>query len=350
MRFHPSDDQRLFQESLRSFLERECTADQVRASWEGETGRSAERWAKLAEMGLLGVLVPEAHGGLGLDEVALSPLLEETGRVALPEPVVETAAVAVPLLVDCGDESLAASWLPRVASGDATISVGLAANPVVTDAHVADLLLMQHGDELHAIDPTGVTLAAQPGNDPSRRLFSVGWTPSEATRVAAGDDGRRLLADAFDHAALGAAAQQLGIAQKLVELAVAYACERHQFGQPIGSFQAVKHLLANVAVRIEFARPVVYRAAWSVAQKSPHRSIHVSHAKSAASEAAVLAAKTALQVHGAMGYTWEVDLHIWMKRAWALEAAWGTGIEHRRRIAEAVLDGDARAGFGFEAK
>jgi alkylation response protein AidB-like acyl-CoA dehydrogenase len=123
----------------------------------------------------------------------------------------------------------------------------------------------------------------------------------------------------------------------MVDMAVAYACEREQFGRPIGSFQAVKHRLADAQVALEFARPVVYRAAFSVADGASDRELHVSHAKAAASEAASLAAKAALQVHGAIGYTWEMDLHFWMKRAWALDAVWGGGAWHRRRLARSLL-------------
>ena len=337
MQFSFSEEQRTFQASMRTFLEHECTPQQVRALWETDTGRSPERWARLAEMGLLGALVPESHGGLGMDEVDLVLLLEETGRAALPEPVLETAAVGVPLLAGLETSALADGWLRRVPAG-ATLAVGHGANAFVADAHVADLLLMQHEDELHAVPGARVGVERQACNDPSRRLFRVTWTPASDTRVARGERGRGLLAGALDRGALAAAAQLLGIAQQLVDMAVRYATQREQFGRPIGSFQAVKHMLANVAVRLEFARPVVYRAAYSVARAVPTRAVDVSHAKVAAAEAATQAARVALQVHGAMGYTWEVDLHIWMKRAWALALAWGSTAWHRDRVARIVLD------------
>jgi hypothetical protein len=241
-------------------------------------------------------------------------------------------------------------WLPKVAAGEAVVTVGHAINPFVTDAHVADLLLLPHGDEIHAVPRERVTLERQPCNDPSRCLFRVEWRPSAETRAVQGDEGRRLLAAALDRGALACAAQQLGVGQQLVDLAVRYATERQQFGQPIGSFQSIKHLLADVAVRLEFARPVVYRAAYSVARNAASRAVDVSHAKVVASEAATLAAKTALQVHGAIGYTWECDLQIWMKRAWTLDMAWGTGAWHRARVAAAVIDGAAPAAtFGYSA-
>ena len=347
MDFRFTDDQLNLRDSLRKALEKECTVEHVRALWNTETGRSPERWAKLAELGLLGLLVPEEHGGLGMNEVDLVLLLEETGRVALPEPIVETAAVGVPLLVQT---KLAQEWLPKVAGGRAALTLGHPLNPFITDAHIADLLLLAHGDELHAVERRQVAMVPQPCSDPSRRLFRVDWTPTAATRIAQGAEAKRLLDAAFDRAALACAAQQLGIGQQMLDMGVRYACERQQFGKAIGSFQAVKHLLANVAVRIEFARPLVYRAAFSVAHDSASRAVEVSHAKVAASEAAVLAAKTVHQVHGAMGYTWECDLHIWMKRAWALDINWGTGAWHRARVAAAVIDAAGPAPtFGYNA-
>jgi alkylation response protein AidB-like acyl-CoA dehydrogenase len=211
---------------------------------------------------------------------------------------------------------------------------------------VAHLLLLQHGAEVHAVDPDRAELTAQPGNDPSRRLFSVRFEPAAATRVADGERGRSLWAAAFDRGALACAAQQIGVAERLVEMAAAYAGQRVQFGVPIGSFQAVKHLLADVKVKLEYARPVVYRAAHSVATGAPWRAVHVSHAKVAACDAATRAARAALQVHGAIGYTWEQDLHIWMRRAWSLEQAFGRSDFHRRRVEDAVLADGAALGPG----
>ena len=218
------------------------------------------------------------------------------------------------------------------------------------DAHVADLLLLPRQGEIHAVPRQDAELTHQPSNDPSERIFSVDWQPGAETLVARDDEARKLEAAALDRGALACAAQQLGVAQRLVEMAVEYACQRKQFGKPIGSFQAIKHMLANVQVRLEYARPTVYRAAHSVARNSAHRAVDVSMAKSAASEVAQQAGKVALQVYGALGYTWEQDLHIWMRRAWSLEAAWGNGAWHRSRVAEAILDSDAVAGtFGYSS-
>jgi alkylation response protein AidB-like acyl-CoA dehydrogenase len=350
MRFNFTEDQLLLQQTVREFLEGECTVEHVRSLWETETGHSPEFWAKFAEIGVPGMLVPEAHDGLGMDEIDLVLLLEEAGRAAFPAPVISTATVAVPLIAGTGASELCERWLPKIAAGEAIVAVGHAASPFVSDAHIADLLLLPNGDEVHAVAPDDVELTYQRSNDPSRRLFSVDWKPADETRVADGAEGSALWAAALDRGALACAAQQLGVGQKLIDMAVDYACQRKQFGVPIGTFQAIKHMLANDKVRVEYARSVVYRAAHSVARGVASRSVDVSTAKVAASEAAVLAAKTALQVQGALGYTWEQDLHIWMRRAWSLDLAWGDGAWHRARVADAVIDGTLPAEtFGYSA-
>ena len=353
MEFNFSEDQELLQQTVRDFLEGECTAEHVRGLWQSETGRSAEFWGKLSEIGVPALLVPEEAGGLGMDERDLVLVLEETGRAALAEPVVSTAAVAVPLLcelADGGRQALAEKWLGRIAEGAAIVAVGHGQSPFVSDAHVADLLLLTSGDEIHALEPGAVTLTAEKSNDQSRRLFSVEWTPGHQTRVAAGALGLQLQVAAFDRGALACAAQQLGVGQQLIDMSVLYATQRKQFGVAIGTFQAIKHRLANAKVEVEYARSLVYRAAHSVATRAAARSVDVSMAKLAASEAATFSAKEALQVHGAIGYTYEQDLHIWMKRAWSLDLAYGTGAWHRARLADAVIDGNHPAeSFGYSA-
>ena len=345
MRFAFSEDQLLLQKTVRDFLRAECAPERVRALWETENGRSPDLWKKLADVGLPGLLVPEARGGMGLDETDAVLLFEECGRAALAEPVVATAAVGAPLLAELGDPELAARWLPRVAAGEALLAVGHPANAFVADAHVADLLLLPDaGGDLHAVPRAEARLIAQPANDPSQRLFAASFAAGAASCVARGEAARRLLAAALDRGALACAAQLVGAAEQLIELAVGYASQRQQFGRPIGSFQAVKHLLANAKVRLEYARPLVYRAAWSVARSDPRRALHASMAKAEAGEAAALAARSALQVHGAIGYTWEQDLHLWMRRAWSLDLAWGSRAFHRSRVAGAVLAPGAALG------
>jgi alkylation response protein AidB-like acyl-CoA dehydrogenase len=350
MHFEFSEDQRLLQQTVRDFLDGACPVERLRALWDSETGRSPELWSQLAEVGVLGLLVPEKSGGLGMDEVDQVLVLEETGRAALAEPVVSTAAVGVPLILGIGSEALCERFLGAVAAGDAIIACGHPVNRFIADAHVADLLLLVHGEEIHGLTPDAVELTAKPSNDPSRRIFDIAWTPSRDTLLAGGEAGAALAAFALDRAALACAAQQLGVADRLIEMAVRYASEREQFGAAIGSFQAIKHLLANVKVKLEYARSLVYRAAYSLSRDEPGRSLHTSMAKLAASEAATGAARTALQVHGAIGYTWEQDLHVWMRRAWSLQLAWGDAAWHRARLATSVIDRQPRAEtFGYES-
>ena len=337
MRFGFSDEQRLFQKTMRELVTRECPPAHVRAAWSSETGRSPALWGKLAEVGLVGLTVPGAHGGLGGSALDWVLVLEEAGHGALPEPLTETTVVAAPLLAELGGE-LAARWLPKIASGEAIVTVGVHGK-LVTDAHVADLLLLRHEQTLHAVERAQVKLHAQSSVDGARRLFRVEWTPSAATQVASGDTAVRAIADAFDRGALGAAAELIGLGAKLIELTVEYVKVRKQFGQAVGSFQAVKHQLTDALVAVEFARPVVYRAADSLARALPDRATHVSMAKAAASDAAQKASRVALQCHGAIGYSFEHDLHLWMKRAWALGVAWGDAAWHRERVATAILDG-----------
>ena len=346
MRFAFSEDQRLLQNTVRDFLRAECTPERIRALWETETARSPDLWRKLADVGVPGLLVPEPEGGLGLDEIDAVLIFEEAGRAALAEPVVATAAVGAPLLAELGGD-LAARWLPRVATGEALLAVGHPDERFVEDAHVADLLLLPAADaSLHALERGDVRLTAQPANDPSKRLFSASFEPRARTLAAAGERARALLAAAFDRGALACAAELVGVAEQLLDLAVGYASQRQQFGRPIGSFQALKHMLADVKVKLEYARPLVYRAAHSVARGDPRRSLHVSMAKAEAGEAAAFAARRALQTHGAIGYTWEQDLHLWMRRAWSLDLSWGARRFHRERVAAALLAPGAALGPG----
>lgn len=342
MDFTFTEDQLLFQDSVRDFLVNEVTPERIRESWESETGRNDALWGQLVELGLTGLTVPEEHGGLGMNEVDFVLLAQECGYVALPEPLVHTALVAVPMLKDIGGE-LAAEWLPKIAAGEAKVVVGLAENLLVEDAHVADLLLLQQGGEIVAASPEQVTLRHNESVDPSRRLFAV--EVGEGTRtVATGIDATKLVNRALNRGALGAAAQALGLAQRMIDLSVQYTAERKQFGQAIGAFQAVKHQMANVAVRLEYAKAPVHRAAYAVAHDQDIAAHAVSHAKIVACEAANLAARNSHQAHGAMGYTWEVDLHIFMKKAWALANSWGDAGFHKTRVADRIFAEGAALG------
>ena len=262
-------------------------------------------------MGVPGCTIPAQYGGMGLDDAWLVLLLEEAGRAALPEPLAATT-VAAALLAEVGGEELRAEWLPRVASGEALLTIRTPACSYVPDAVSADLILVAHGDDVHGLIPAAAMLTPQPTIDRSRRLFAIGGA-SSGWCIARG--AGRAVAAASDRAVLAEAAFVLGAAQKLIDMAAAYAIQRQQFGVPIGSFQAVKHLLADALVQVEFARPLVYRAAWSVATAQPTRGTDVRQAYRAMTAAGRVAGRASLQVHGAIGYTYEHDLHLWLHRA-----------------------------------
>jgi alkylation response protein AidB-like acyl-CoA dehydrogenase len=344
MDFTFTEDQLLFRDSVSDFLRTEVTPERIRASWDTASGREPALWQQLTELGLVGITVPEAFGGLGMSALDFVLLAQECGYVALSEPLVQTALVAVPLLQDLGGE-LAATWLPAIAAGEAVVAVGLQQNVLVEDAHIAKLLLLEHGGAIHALTPDHYELQRSESVDPSRQLFSVVVTGA-GNAVAEGEHAQRLLAQALDHGALGAAAQALGLAQRMVDLSVQYTADRQQFGKPVGSFQAVKHHMANVAVQLEYAKAPVHRAACVLAAGGLNASKAVSHAKIVACEAAKLAAKNSIQVHGAMGYTWEVDLQIFMKKAWALANTWGDAGFHKARVADHIFAEGAALGAG----
>lgn len=349
MDFTFNDDQLVFHDSVKGFLTNEVTPEKIREQWTTDSGRSSELWDQLAELGLTAMTVPEAFGGLGMNELDFILMAEECGYAALPEPLVETVMVAVPFLSSLSNQHkhLKESWLPQIAEGKAKVAVGHPSNLLVADAHTADLLLLANGSEVHAVPQNEVNLVASESVDPSRKLFKVEWTPSSETLVAKAEEGEKLWEQALNRGALAVAAQQLGLARRMVDLSVDYTYERKQFGKPIGSFQAVKHHMSNVAVKIEFAKAPLYRAAYDVAHNLPTQGRSVSHAKIVATEAALLGAKNGIQVHGAMGYTWEVDLHIFMKSAWAMDAYYGSRGYHKQRIKQEIFSAESKVGASY---
>jgi alkylation response protein AidB-like acyl-CoA dehydrogenase len=323
-----TEDQLTITEAAREMLVDSCTPADLRNLLVSQQATCDARWATITEMGLIGMLAPEDRGGLGLQLIDFVGIAEAAGYVALPEPLLIQAGIVVPLLAGLADDK---GWLERVMAGE-IVAVGHPGNPFVADADAATALLLSEGDRLHLVPRDRVTLTRHESFDPFRRLFSAEWTPSPDTALAAG------WGDVFARGALLAAAEMVGVGQRAIDMAVAYAKDRTQFGKPIGSYQAVKHLVADAQVKIEFARPVVQAAAAELPLGSPEALARLAHAKIAASEAADLATRNAVQVHGAMGMTWEVDLHFWVKRAIALRGTWGTISSHGRTVAQRMLN------------
>jgi alkylation response protein AidB-like acyl-CoA dehydrogenase len=326
VRFEFTDEHDMFRNTVRDLFADRCPPDAVRASWETTDARVPDLWGALAEIGVLAALAPEEAGGLGMDEVAFVRILEEVGYAAVPEPLMEHAFVAIPALAEARSDAL-----DSAIAGSTTITIDIDGSGTVASAAIADAIVTRVDDGLAfttQYDTTALTTI-----DQSRRLAAV------KGGVTVGLDGADAVL-AYDRAVLGAAAQCIGIARRLLDATVAYVGDRQQFGKPVGSYQAVKHHLADVRIAVEFAAPLVYRAAWSVAHPETHeplaRARDVSMAKAQASDAVDLAARKALQCHGAIGYTFEYDLQLWLKRAWALSAAYGDARRHRDRVATAI--------------
>jgi alkylation response protein AidB-like acyl-CoA dehydrogenase len=353
MRFGFSDDQLAFRDAVRDLLAKASGPDGLRAVWDGPLGWDPAVWSQLADMGVLGLLAPESAGGLGLTEVDLVLVLEECGRAAVPGPVVEHVAVAIPALSEA-----ATNFVVPPAAGNAppgaVFGMPTAALPAVSEwlraATAGEVVVSASGDaalvpygaeaDVFCIVGNGVVRAVARGDvvtveprtsvDGSRRFAEVTW--SRAT-VLPGVDGDLLRS----RGAAATAAYLCGLAAHLIEATADYVKERHQFGAPVGSFQAVKHHLANALIALEHARPAVYCAAWSIATGQPTVGRDASFAKVYSNEAAATAARVALQCHGAIGYTFEHDLHLWLKRVWSLQRAWGDTAHHRDRVATALL-------------
>ncbi len=331
MRFSPTGDHLALRDAVRELLDRECPPAVVREAWPGGDRQQVTAvWRKLASMGVAGILVPESRGGLGLDETFLVPVLEETGRAALPVPAVETIAVAAPLLAAVGDDLLG-----LILGGDLEVACELTGGDLVPYAAVAGAILA--GDLTAAwIHPGSVLpVAAVDGARRLGRLAASSLAAAPLTRDP------RLLRLAWQRGALGTAAQLVGLARRMLDMTVGYVKQREQFGVPVGSFQAVKHRLADALLRIEFAAPAIYRAGYSLATGARTADRDVSMAKAMASDAASFVAGAAIQCHGAIAYTVEYDLHLFAKRAWALSRAWGSAAWHREQVALALGLGPA---------
>lgn len=361
MRFAPTDDQAAFRDAARDLFAKQSDPAHVRWWWDGGPERLADSpvWRSLVDMGVLAALVPDGAGGMGLGLVDVVGVLEEAGAAALPEPLVDTAVVGLPLLaaVAAGGPGLpddgarvAADAVAEVVADGASVAVGLTGPLVVSPERAAVAVLAEPAGSattrLVLVRAAALRCEAQPSVDGARHLARVAWDDADATELASGDRAAALVADAADAGAVGAAAVLVGLADRMLAMTVEYVSERRQFGVPIGSFQAVKHHLADAALALEFAKPLVRSAAAvrsGVAVDPEHPlagepAVAASMAKAAASDAARRVAAQALQCHGAIGYTTEHDLHLYLKRTWALAEAWGSAAWHRERIARRLLD------------
>ncbi|MPY96443.1 MAG: acyl-CoA dehydrogenase [Actinophytocola sp.] len=320
MRFTLSPEQRDFAASIDDLLAAADTPSVVRAWSHGEHEQGLRLWRQLADLGVTGLAVPEEHGGLDASAVDLTVAVEVLGRHAVPGPVVESLAALPVLLADSG----ATRWLPGLASGGSLGTLAWSPHvPYAVDADVADVRVCVSDGVLREFGP----MAPLSSVDASRRLSAVDVRgeicPARTDR-------------AWSFGVLACAAQLLGAGRRLLDMSVEYATQRSQYGNPIGGYQAIKHLLADVVTQLELARPLLYGAAVSLDTASPNAARDVSAARVACADAAYLAARTALQVHGAIGYTAEHDLSLWLTKVRALRSAWGTQAWHRAQVLAAL--------------
>jgi alkylation response protein AidB-like acyl-CoA dehydrogenase len=371
MNFDFSDDQYLFHDSVRDFLGDRWSVAKLRTHLEG-SGFDDALWRDLSELGLLAMLVPEEHGGLGLGYVDLALVLEEFGRHLVPGPAVETM-LATDIIVRYGTPEQRAALCPAIASGAlriapaiAEVEAGFDLDPtaavavpsgdgwllsgrkiLVPYADSVDRLLVvaRFGEAgplgLVLVEPgrAGITMRPHSLLDIASRAHEVvldGVATGRGDVIGGGPSPDAVLRLA-DGGAVAASAQMAGVAGKVLDLAVDYANQRIQFGKPIGSLQAIKHRCADMLASLETGRTAAYYAAWALADDPPERARIVSMAKAFCGDAARSICNEGLQIHGGIGFTWELDIHLYLRRAKALEYAFGDAATHRERVMSATL-------------
>ncbi|HTK15861.1 MAG TPA: acyl-CoA dehydrogenase family protein [Acidimicrobiia bacterium] len=322
MDFDLSDDQLALQSGARELLDSRASSVRVRTHTESGAGYDAELWSAMAEQGWLGIEVGESDGGVGLGAVEVAVLCEELGRHAAPAPFVSTA-LAIDAFAAAGDSV----WVDRLVSGDALACVAWDAAAPVPYAPSADIAVVVADDGVYAME-MHERPRRQPAMDLTRELGWLAFDPRDARRLGGAEARTRLL----DRGATLCSADMLGSASRALDFAVEHAKDRVQFGRPIGSFQAVKHRCADMLVDVEGMRSTVYWAAWCIGAGDPEASIAASTAKIWCSDASKRVMSSALQVHGGIGFTWEHDLHFFMKRAQLDQVAFGDASSHRARL------------------
>ncbi len=355
--------------SVRRFLETKSPSEVVRALMDDPIGYDPAVWSQMAnQLGLQSLAIPEEYGGSGFGFVELTIVLEEMGRMLLPSPYFSTIVLAAQAILDSGDTDAAKKLLPGIANGStiATLafteesgrwdleSIAMTATKkgdgwslsgtksYVVDGHIAGLIVVaaqtDAGLTLFAVDGAAAGLAATavPTLDQTRKLATITFDGVPGTLIGAPGAAAGSLAKTLDKVALAMAAEQVGGAQRAMDMAVEYSKVRTQFDQPIGSFQALKHKASEVMLRVESARAAAYYGAWAVAEDSDEVPAVASLAKAYCSEAFFHAAAENIQMHGGIGFTWEHDAHLYFKRAKASQLFLGDGTYHRERLADLI--------------
>jgi alkylation response protein AidB-like acyl-CoA dehydrogenase len=372
MIFAFTDEQRELAATLRRFLQDKSGSSEVRRLMLTEAGYDPQTWSQLAgQLGLPGLVIPEKHGGSGAGPVELALVCEEMGRALLCAPFFATAVLAAQALLASGDQAAQEEFLPGIADGAtiATLAVseddgawnarGAAARArrsgdgyvldgrksFVIDGHAAGLLLVvaqaDGGPSLFAVRGDADGLARRPLEtlDLTRKQAALSLDAVPARLIGAEGSAADVVARTLRLAAVALAAEQVGGAQRCLDMSVEYAKIRMQFGRPIGSFQAIKHMCADMLLEIESARSAAYYAAWAAQDGSDELPLLASLAKACCSEAYFRAAADNIQIHGGIGFTWEHDAHLYYRRAKSSELMLGTPAEHREIAAGYLIEG-----------
>ena len=327
MDFDLSADQIALRDAARELLNVRASSERVRKVLDTEAGYDAELWREMAAQGWLAIDVPESDGGLGLGFVEVAVLAEEIGRHVAPAPFVSTVLARRAL---AGHPE----WSERLATAEAIAAVGWGTG-VVVDAPIALVYLDVWERGVTAYEDDSLSESALPSMDQTRRVGRIDVS-TLTSGIQVGDED--LATELLDAGATLYAAELLGAAQRMLEVSVEYAKVREQFGRPIGSFQAVKHRCADMLVDVEGMRSAVWYAAWAVDTNADDRSLAASTAKAWASDAGMRVMNSALQVHGGIGFTWEHDLHLYLKRAQLDSVTFGDATYHRERIARLLKE------------
>ena len=327
MNFDFTDDQQAIKRTAREFLEGRLAGERWRKLVESGEYDDA-LWAEMSELGWAGIFVPEEHQGQGLGTVELVILMEELGYALAPSPFLSNAAAGL-VLLHAGSDQQRERWLPGVASGEARGTVGFGADgaaSLVPDADSAAFLVLVDGQSASLVEASAAEVEPQETIDSTRRFASV--------RASRAEPLPGELAPARDRIATALAAELTGVGQRAMDMAVEYARERQQFGRPIGAYQAVSHACAQMLLEVEAARSVTYYAGWAADAEPESLPLAAAMAKAYASDAGYRVSGSALQVHGGIGFTWEHDLHFFLKRAKVDGHLFGGAGEHRDRVAE----------------
>jgi alkylation response protein AidB-like acyl-CoA dehydrogenase len=363
MNFDFSDDQKAIKSEARRFLEARCPTSKVRAVLDDPAkSYDADLWKEIAGQGWLGTAIPEAHGGLGLGHLELCVIAEEMGRALAPVPFASTAYFLAEALMMSGSEAQKQAWLPKIAAGDAIGCFASVERPgalteaqvqarvdggkltgtklPVTDGDIADVavVLAREGGQLSLflvpLGGAGVARETLQTIDPTRSVGRLTFAGATAERLGEAGEGLALAEALLQRAAVLLAFEQIGGADRVLEMAKGYALERYAFGRPIGSYQAIKHKLADMYVKNELARSNAYYGAWALESGASELPLAAATARVSANEAYWYAAKENVQTHGGIGFTWQVDCHLFYRRAQQLGLVAGGSKAWKERLVQ----------------